>query len=122
MKLKALIVMMLGCICVAIAGVDRSTGQTNIDELARGQPTIDVVAEIPSTYNVEVYDSKSATTYGTVTSEGTLPGNIEVNRKERDVDTDARLLNKVYNIKHPARIKEHPSRKYKDRVGWRHQS
>jgi hypothetical protein len=97
---KVLIVMMLSCICFAIANTDHRPVQTNIDELARGQPTaiVGVVAD-----NVIA----------------PMPSVIVTNRKTRDVDV-SRYSNYNY-IKSSKNViaGNKTSPKYPDRVGWR---
>lgn len=66
MKGTLLILTMLSCVCIAIANVDQRPVRTQTDELARGSP--DGVAMV---MNVEM----------------PVPGVIETNRKERDVDS-----------------------------------
>lgn len=65
MKGKLLILTMLSCICIAIANVDQRPARTEVDG-ARGQPD-----GVTAMINVE----------------SPVPGVIETNRKERDVDS-----------------------------------
>ena len=94
---KFLMIMMLSCICLAVANIDRHK-QTNVDELARGQPIVGTVAEIVSV---------------------PMPGIIETYHKERDVDSwcaTAIYYNKTVKST-IAKSKTAPE--YDDRVGWR---
>lgn len=94
MKIKTLMIMLIGCVCIAIVSIDRPT-QTNIDELARGQPNMGVVAETVS---------------------APMPSVIGTNRKTRDVDvTD----NTISNYKKSTIAVNKTSPNYPDRVGWR---
>ena len=95
---KILIIMMLSCVCIAIASADNRPTQTNIDELARGQPIVGVVTE-----NATV----------------PMPGVIEMNRKTRDVDVTGYTNYNNYQSKKNTIAGNKTSPSYPDRVGWR---
>lgn len=96
--MKMLMLLMFGCVCMAIASVDRPI-ETNLDELARGQPVTCVKAETVS---------------------APMPMVIETTRKIRDVDVSCSsnyIHNKNIEKLNAGKTKTSPS--YSDRVGWR---
>lgn len=96
-RMKILMLLMFSCVCMAIASIDRPT-QTNLDDLARGQPVVGV--------NVETVSAP-------------MPTATETNRKTRDVDVKSYKISNYNKTIKSSSAGNKTSPDYSDRVGWK---